>query len=83
MWGRMGDTSVGPPGTYYYSRGYFWNTFDQVLLRPALFEYFSNNQLQVIDKIAQKTLLTKNGKIDKKISDHLPIVITLERGNLP
>jgi exonuclease III len=34
MWGRFGDTTDGPPGTY-YRRGsepteYFWNTYDQV-----------------------------------------------------
>lgn len=43
MWSRLGDASVGPVGTYYHSGGhvsYFWNTFDQVLLRPNLLQYF-------------------------------------------
>ncbi len=88
MWGRMGDTSVGPPGTYYYRGGalcYFWNTFDQVLLRPDLLDYFANDQLRVIDKIGQETslLIKKEGKtkgrIDPNISDHLPIMITLNK----
>jgi hypothetical protein len=89
MWGRMGDTSVGPPGTYYYRGGYlsyFWNTFDQVLLRPDLIDYFANDQLHVIDKIGQKSLLTQSGRgrIDKKTSsDHLPIMIALKEDNLP
>jgi len=81
LWGRMGDTSVGPPGTYYY-RGsyvsYFWNTFDQVLLRPKLLDYFSEKQLHVVSKIGEKSLLYDNGIIDKSISDHLPIMITLQ-----
>jgi hypothetical protein len=81
MWGRMGDTSIGPPGTYYY-RGsdisYFWNTFDQVLLRPNLLDYFSNEQLHIISKIGEKSLLDNKGKINKSISDHLPIIINLQ-----
>jgi hypothetical protein len=32
MWGRMGDESQGPPGTYYYNDSshvsFFWNTYD-------------------------------------------------------
>ncbi len=40
MCSLLGDCSPGPPGTYYYRRGeevrYFWNMFDQVMVRPAL-----------------------------------------------
>lgn len=92
MWEKMGNTSVGPPGTYYYrAEGYFtyfWNTFDQVLLRPDLIDYFSNDQLRIIDKISEKRslLIVKEGKtkgrIDGNISDHLPILITLKEDNL-
>ncbi|HAG81021.1 MAG TPA: hypothetical protein DCL61_07580 [Cyanobacteria bacterium UBA12227] len=81
MWGRMGDSSVGPPGTYYYSSGgyanYFWHTFDQVLLRPELLNYFSHDNLKVISQIGDKNLLTDNG-ISKSGSDHLPIIIKLQ-----
>ena len=80
MWGRMGDSSDGPPGTYYYSSGryakYFWHTFDQVLLRPELLDYFSHDNLKVISQIGDKNLLTPNG-ISKSYSDHLPIILTL------
>src|SRR4029077_188153 len=35
MWGRFGDTTPGPPGTYYHRSSehiaYFWHLFDQVL----------------------------------------------------
>jgi hypothetical protein len=39
MWSFLGDASSEPPGTYYDWRSeancYFWNLFDQVLLRPG------------------------------------------------
>lgn len=84
MWSRLGDTSVGPAGTYYYSGGhvsYFWNTFDQVLLRPSLLQYFSTDQLTVLDSIDGKSLMSSR-IIDASISDHLPVLLTLhiERG---
>ncbi len=38
MWSLLGDYSPGPPGTYFYPSSspltLFWNTYDQVLLRP-------------------------------------------------
>ena len=82
MWGRMGDLLPETPGTYYYSNSslinYFWNTFDQVLLRPDLLDYFSQDNLKVISQIAEKRLLTEKETILSSSSDHLPIVITLE-----
>lgn len=82
MWSRLGDLSKGPPGTYHYpSSGqvcFFWNTFDQVLLRPSLLKYFSEEDLKVITRFKDTNLLTEIGKPDKrKFSDHLPILIKL------
>lgn len=80
MWGLMGDSSPGSPGTYYYSRGgyinYFWNTFDQVLLRPALLDFFPQEDLQVISEVGEKGLLSENGLL-QSASDHLPILVRL------
>jgi len=80
MWSRLGDGSVGPPGTYYHRTGnvqnLFWHTFDQVLLRPSLLEFFSHNDLLVLTKIGSAELL-RNNKPNKKFSDHLPIVVRL------
>jgi len=49
MWSHFGEYPSGPPGTYHYSSfsymGYFWNMFDQVLLRPELLDYFSDENL--------------------------------------
>jgi hypothetical protein len=81
MWGRMGDLSVGAPGTYYYRSSeqvsYFWNTFDQVLLRPDLLDFFPQADLKVISKIGNNSLMRKNG-ISASYSDHLPIIVKLQ-----
>lgn len=81
MWGRMGDTSPGPPGTHYYNKAIqrcqFWHTLDQVVLRPTLLGSFSNQDLHVIDTIAGKPLLTSRGIPDRRISDHLPLIFTI------
>jgi hypothetical protein len=83
MWSRLGDLSKGPPGTYHYTGSgqvcFFWNTFDQVLLRPSLLKYFSEEDLKVITKFNGTNLLSKVGRPDKsKFSDHLPIFIKLK-----
>lgn len=79
MWGYFGDALDGPPGTYYYSRAepvnYFWNIFDQVLLRPSLLGRFENNRLRILDSDGASSLLTTQGLPDSVgASDHLPIV---------
>jgi hypothetical protein len=80
MWGRMGDSSPGASGTYYYKGSgyinYFWNTFDQVLLRPALFDYFFQKDLKVVSEVGTKQLLNKTGILNAS-SDHLPVMLTL------
>ena len=82
MWGRMGDTSPGPPGTYFYNRSaqrnYFWHTFDQVLLRPDLIPNFPSEKLEVVQSINATSLMTESGRPRKSISDHLPIVFAIE-----
>lgn len=86
MWSRMGDGSQGPPGTYYYNDSgyvsYFWHTFDQVLMRPALLEYFRDDQLQVVTTVEGESLLTPNGIPETSGSDHLPVAATfrIEQG---
>lgn len=81
MWGRMGDCSVGAPGTYYYAGSsyvsYFWDTFAQVLLRPALLDFFLQDNLRVISKIGDNNLITETG-ISQSYSDHLPIAVKLQ-----
>jgi len=83
MWSLFGDRADGPPGTYYYEKAepvnYFWNIFDQVLLRPALLENFSSNQIQVLTTAGATSLLEENGQPDNAAaSDHLPVLLSLD-----
>ena len=82
MWSVFGDASLGPPGTYYYSRAehrmLFWNVFDQVLVRPSLLNSFSNDDLEILCSDGTTSLLTKNGLPNASLaSDHLPILFKL------
>ena len=71
----MGDASKGPTGTYYY-RGsvisYFWNSFDQVLIRPALLGNYQPTDVKILHSINGRSLV-EDGKISSEFSDHLPI----------
>ncbi len=83
MWSRMGDSSTGPPGTYYRSISspinFFWNTLDQVLIRPDLLELFWDTKLQVVCDVAGESLLSANGIPDTSFgSDHLPLVFEID-----
>lgn len=83
MWGHFGDGLDGPPGTYYNSRAehvcYFWNMFDQVLVRPSLLDAFDNSHLKILDSSGDDSLLTARGLPNKQAAcDHLPIVFGLE-----
>ena len=82
MWSHLGDESIGPPGSYYYNTSsqvnYFWNTFDQVLIRPELLPYFRNENLRILTQVGARSLLTINGLPDSSVaSDHLPLLFSL------
>jgi exonuclease III len=81
MWSHFGDRQ-DIAGTYYYESGeplcYFWNIFDQVLLRPDLIGGFAPEQVRIVREIDGRSLL-KDGCPDKElVSDHLPLVLELE-----
>jgi exonuclease III len=80
MWSRLGDESAGPPGTYWYSKSglvnHFWNTFDQVLLRPGLLPFFDPARLRVLDQVGERSIMS-NGRGTDGLSDHLPLVLDL------
>jgi exonuclease III len=83
MWGRFGDGSPGPCGTYYYRNGeqvcYFWNMFDQVLVRPELIDRFNLDRLAVPVAAGKASLVNSHGRPDVVgASDHLPIVFELD-----
>ena len=82
MWSLYGDATRGPPGTYYYHRSkpieYFWNIFDQVLLRPELLDRMDDSDIIIIDSDGENSFLTKNGIPNRNtVSDHLPILFKL------
>jgi hypothetical protein len=81
MWSHFGDGSVGPAGTYFYERGeavmYFWNIFDQVLLRPELARSFDPRELRILTE-AGSPLARPNGRPDISAgSDHFPLFFNL------
>ncbi len=83
MWNFLGDFSPFVSGTHYYHASehisYFWNMFDQVLVRPELLGVFSNEDLKIIDSVGEQSLLNENGLPNANFaSDHLPILFSLK-----
>jgi hypothetical protein len=82
MWSKLGDANPSPPGTCFYNSSsdvnYFWNMFDQVLVRPALLGSLSNDSVSIVTRIGDMDLLTDRGRPNSLVaSDHLPIVCKL------
>jgi hypothetical protein len=84
MWGRLGDQTAGPPGTFFFSKAsgkpvaYFWHTFDQMLLRPTLFPQFED-EFGALDGVGDMSLLSDSGQPDTlSFSDHLPVYVRLQ-----
>jgi len=82
MWSFFGEKGKGDVnGTFFYHSAkpitYFWNIFDQVILRPSLLEAFLEDSLEILTAIGSMSLLNPQRTIDKQISDHLPIVFEL------
>ena len=81
MWGFFGDLSPGPPGTCYYDQSgrplnYFWNLFDQVLIRPDLIPEFRHDRLAVLTSAGDTSLLSAAGRPIP--SDHLPLLFQID-----
>lgn len=78
MWTCLGDTLFSIPGTYHYRKAspicYFWNTFDQVLLRPSLLPFWMPDALQILTQVGDITLLDQGRPDAHQFSDHLPIL---------
>lgn len=82
MWSWLGDIKNEVVGSYYYNTSnhtnYFWNTFDQVLIRPELIPNFDKESLQILSSDGVKSLLTPSKRPDKSYSDHLPLLFTIK-----
>jgi Endonuclease/Exonuclease/phosphatase family len=82
MWNKFGDANGNTAGSYFYRApkpiSYFWNVFDQVLIRPELAEKFDPKRLQILKSVGEESLVRGNGRPDStRFSDHLPIVFEL------
>jgi exonuclease III len=85
MWRFFSDATPGPPGTYFYRSNdeecFFWNVFDQVLLRPSLLPVWNDASLQILTTDGVVDFWTEEQGIRKGdgFSDHLPLLF---RANL-
>lgn len=77
MWNLMGDSSPGPPGTFYYDRSgtdsIYWHMLDQVLLRPDALEITDLTSLRIVTETRTCSLATRTGR--PQASDHFPLFI--------
>lgn len=75
-----------PYASYYYNSStlvnYYWNMFDQVILRTEIAESFDINSLIIISKTKNHDLLLNKKPNSEKYSDHLPIYFKIMEGNL-
>lgn len=83
MWCFFGDNGRGiAHGTIYYNPyeavQYYWNIFDQVLIRPCVIPYFVDRYLDIITCSNTKSLLTSSHTMRSIYSDHLPIKFTIK-----
>jgi hypothetical protein len=82
MWNLFGDATEGPAGTYFDRRSghvcFFWNMFDQVLLRPDLLPFFRIEELKILTDDGEMSLISKTGLPNvSAASDHLPLLFRL------
>lgn len=83
MWAHFGDDRGRPSGTYYFERAehvnYFWNNFDQVLVRPELIDALRTDQLRILDRAGDTPLARRDGRPDRGgASDHFPLLFKLD-----
>lgn len=77
-WSLMGDLDE-VPGTYFHgspdSLSHYWNTFDQLLLRPSLGQEFSKESLKAITMAGTTRFACAKGRPVR--GDHLPITFEI------
>ena len=83
MWAHLGERDGHPPGTYFYSHSefvnYYWNVFDQVVVRPDLIDCFETERIKVLTAVGNTSLLQDDGRPDaRNFSDHLPLLFEIE-----
>lgn len=77
MWNFFGDFNY-PPGTYYLSDSRMsspmWYMLDQVIISKDVLPLFQKEKLQIVTRCTYSSLASSNGRPNKIISDHFPIV---------
>jgi hypothetical protein len=80
MWNYLGDRAE-TGGTFYFEHAepvcYFWNMYDQVLLRPDLLEGFSPEHVRIVTDVRGVSLLEGDRPDKEMASDHLPVLLEL------
>lgn len=76
-------TREAPFGTYFYNSSkivnYFWNIFDQFLVRPQLVRALDEESLEIVTQTKSFRFMNDKGKPEQKLySDHLPIFVKLK-----
>ncbi len=84
MWNLFGDY-LHPPGTYYTSASRMvtprWFMLDQIILSKGIIPHFVKDSLKIITDCSLGSLMSKNGRPNKKISDHFPIMCEITDEN--
>ncbi len=85
MWSCFGDNSY-PPGTYFWknhsSTNPYWNMLDQVLISEPMIDRFRKESLEIVTEIGDVKLYDSNRQPNPHISDHFPIVFSLDDENM-
>lgn len=78
--GDFGDT----PGTYYHrspgSISLYWNTLDQVIMRPSLACALNKSSLRILRSVRGNVFVSEEGF--PSVSDHLPIAFSVNLSNI-
>lgn len=86
MWNLMGDFHH-PPGTYFLNKAQLyspmWYMLDQVIISKDIVPLFKKDSLEIITRCSYSELMDSQGRPDKRISDHFPIICEIiDRGEL-
>ena len=85
-WKFFGNTEA-PYTTYYFDNSgrasnYYWNAFDQLMIRPTLVDAFDESTFKII-KEAGNHMLLKDQKPDRiGYSDHLPLFCSFKEDSI-
>jgi hypothetical protein len=84
MWRFLGDSTPGPPGSFFYRDNedicFFWNILDQVLIRPDLLDTWCDDDLQLLTGDGVVDFWTEEGGMatGAGVSDHLPLLFRFD-----